>query len=115
MQGVVYIPNYVAPNQISVLQNEVKWENVQAARGECFMADDTKEYQYISNGPVYTSIPFHPLVKDIMLNINEEFGYNLNVCFLNYYINELNEALAEHQGMRPDEIASRISHIILTL
>jgi alkylated DNA repair dioxygenase AlkB len=95
MENIVYIDKYTLPNQISILEKEVRWENLQVARGESFMSDTQREYQYIKNGPVYKSIPFHPLVLEIMLKINNEFGYDLNVCFLNYYLDQT-KALGWH-------------------
>ena len=90
-----YKDGYVPGGKIDVLVNEIDWLDVQYARGECFMSDTEREYQYIKNGPVYKSIPFHPLVKDIMETINEEFGYELDVCFLNYYLDQT-KALGWH-------------------
>ncbi len=83
---ITYIPEYAVPGQISVLESEIEWLNVQDRRGECFMSDTPLNYKYLENGPVYKSIEMHPLVKLLMLQINCDYGYNLNVCFLNYYI-----------------------------
>lgn len=91
----IYISKFTDKNQISILEKEISWETPQFARGECFMSDNSLEYQYIENGPIYKSTPFHFLVKDIMLKINNEFGYDLNVCFLNYYIDQT-KALGWH-------------------
>jgi alkylated DNA repair dioxygenase AlkB len=54
-----------------------------------------RQYQYIENGPVYDSIDMHPLVTELMDRINEEFGYSLDVCFLNYYADQ-KKALGWH-------------------
>jgi alkylated DNA repair dioxygenase AlkB len=75
--------------------------DIQYARRECFMSDEPKEYQYIENGPIYESIPFHPLVKYIMNKINNEFGYKLDVCFLNFYIDK-SKALGWHADDSPE-------------
>ena len=37
----------------------------------------------------------HPLVKAIMDQINEQYGYSLDVCFLNYYVDHT-KALGWH-------------------
>lgn len=92
---IKYISSFVEGNKIDTLINEINWVDDQFARRECFMSDTDKEYQYIENGPVYKSMNFHPLVKEIMLKINEEYGYKLDVCFLNYYT-DAKKALGWH-------------------
>lgn len=96
-----YIENYTIGDKLDVLKNEINWVNEQAARGECFMSSIERQYQYINNGPIYTSIDFHPLVEEIMIKINKEFNYNLNVCFLNYYIDNT-KALGWHADDSPN-------------
>lgn len=92
---VIYKDNFVEGGLIDVLTNEIAWDDVQYTRRECFMSDEKREYQYIENGPIYESIPFHPLVKEIMEKINDEYGYKLDVCFLNYYADK-SKALGWH-------------------
>ena len=82
---IVYVSDFTEGGKIDNLINEIKWVDDQFARRECFMSDVDREYQYIENGPVYKSLEFHPLVKELMLEINKDFGYRLDVCFLNYY------------------------------
>ncbi len=91
----IYLNNYTEGNKIDILINEISWLNEQFARGECFMSDISREYQYIENGPIYNSIGFHPLVKSIMEKINKEFNYELDDCFLNYYVDQT-KALGWH-------------------
>jgi len=91
----IYIKGYFEGGQIDKLIKEIDWVNVQQARGECFMSEVSRQYQYIENGPIYNSIEMHPLVKLIMEKINEEFGYGLDVCFLNYYVDNT-KALGWH-------------------
>lgn len=91
----VYIPSYTDGGKVEKLISDVSWVNPQFARAECFMSDTPRQYQYIDNGPVYASISFHPLVKEIMMKINSEFGYGLDVCFLNYYLDHT-KALGWH-------------------
>lgn len=82
--NIQYFDNFVEGVKIDLLIKEINWVDDQFARRECFMSDIDREYQYIENGPTYKSLDFHPVVKEIMLKINREFGYNLDVCFLNY-------------------------------
>lgn len=91
----IYFDGYVSSGMVSTLENDVDWVSPQFARKECFMSDIPREYQYIDNGPIYKSIPFHPLVKAIMAKINTGFKSQLNVCFLNYYIDQT-KALGWH-------------------
>lgn len=93
--NIIYINSYVEGNKIDSLINEIKWVDDQYARRECFMSDTPRDYQYIENGPVYKSIDFHPLVKEVMEKINAEYGYKLDVCFLNYYLDQ-SKALGWH-------------------
>ena len=90
-----YIPNFIESGKVGILQKEINWTNAQSARAECFMSEIDREYQYITNGPIYKSLSFHPIVEDIMWKINMSFGYKLNVCFLNYYIDHT-KALGWH-------------------
>jgi alkylated DNA repair dioxygenase AlkB len=96
----LYKDVYAPVGSVTRLETEISWENVQSARGECFMSDETKEYQYIKDGPVYTSVPFHPMVKGLMEQLNNDFGYNMNVCFLNYY-SDHTKALGWHSDDSP--------------
>lgn len=93
----IYRENYIKSdmNIFDILSSKVEWVNSQSARMECFMSNIPREYQYIENGPVYSSIEFHPLVETFMQFINNEYGYGLNVCFLNYYLDE-KKALGWH-------------------
>lgn len=93
--GIIYIDSFFEGGLVERFENEVDWSDSQFARRESFMSDIEREYQYIENGPIYKSKPFHPLVKEIMDKINQEYGYNLDVCFLNYYINQ-HKALGWH-------------------
>ena len=94
-----YFKDYVRFNEPGVrfdrLLKEVNWVNPQQARKECFMSEVPREYQYIENGPVYKSVEFHPLIDAIMKVINAEYGFDLNVCFLNYYADQT-KALGWH-------------------
>ena len=92
---IIFKRNFIESGLIDKLTNDISWDDVQYTRRECFMSDKDREYQYIENGPIYKSIPFHPLVKDIMDKINKEYGYNLDVCFLNYYADQ-SKALGWH-------------------
>jgi hypothetical protein len=65
---IIYIPDYV--DYSIEMFNDIEWDNIQFTRGECFMSDITREYQYIENGPIYKSKPMHSIVKYIMLKIN---------------------------------------------
>ncbi len=80
---IIYESSYIDGN--IEMFNDIEWDNVQRARGECFMSDIEREYQYIKDGPIYKSRPMHPLVNQTMCMINSEYGYKLDVCFLNYY------------------------------
>jgi len=91
----IYTAGYTEGNMVSRLINEVNWVNAQKARGECFMSHVPRQYQYIENGPVYDSISMHPLVDELMQKVNKEFGYGLDVCFLNYYTDQT-KALGWH-------------------
>ena len=83
--NIKYVKDYVDGEKIDIFKDDIDWGDVQYTRRECFMSDEPREYQYIEDGPIYESIPFHPLVKEIMGKINKEFGYKLDVCFLNFY------------------------------
>lgn len=91
----IYIENYTAQGWVARMIREISWVNPQQARAECFMSEVPRQYQYIENGPVYESVEMHPLVKLLMEKINNEFGYELNVCFLNYYADQ-KKALGWH-------------------
>lgn len=93
--AIIYLDAFVEGGKVGNLQTEINWVDDQYARRECFMSDIPREYQYIVDGPVYQSIPFHPLVKEVMEKINAEYGYKLDVCFLNYYIDQ-SKALGWH-------------------
>lgn len=95
MVQTIYLDKFTEGNKIDILINEINWVDDQFARRECFMAESDLEYQYIENGPIYKSINMHPLVKEIMEKINTEYGYNLDVCFLNYYLDK-KKALGWH-------------------
>ena len=54
-------------------------------------------YSYLDHDDAakYYSVEFHPIVKEIMNKINDDFGYELDVCFLNLYMDQSN-ALGWH-------------------
>ena len=81
-----YIKEYTV-GIFSILLNELEWTTTGAPREEYFMSDVPLEYTYgRGRGErTYNSSEFHPLVKDLMNRINEEFDCNYNICFLNYY------------------------------
>lgn len=91
---ITYKAGFVESGLITI-SDDIKWNDEQFARRECFMSDIERDYQYIENGPVYKSIAMHPVVKMIMEKINYLYGYKLDVCFLNYYIDKT-KALGWH-------------------
>lgn len=93
--NIIYEDTFTNGGKVEVLINEISWVDDQFARRECFMADTDLDYQYIKDGPIYRSIPMHPLVSEIMENINLKYGYELDVCFLNYY-QDKGKALGYH-------------------
>lgn len=90
-----YAAAYEAGGKVKILEAEVPWVQKQERRGECFMSAESRTYQYLEDGPVYESVGFHPLVKEIMDRLNAEFGWKLNVCFLNFYADQT-KALGWH-------------------
>lgn len=92
---VKYIKSFINTELLEIMEKEIPWRDDLFARQELFMSDIDMGYQYIEGGPVYNSIRFHHLVKEIMNKINYEFGFELDVCFLNYY-NNGNKALGWH-------------------
>jgi alkylated DNA repair dioxygenase AlkB len=95
----IYVPNYIVGSvqrmfgvddsievpYIDHLIERVPWVNEQERRRECFMSNVPREYQYIPDGPIYKSVLFESLVQTVMEKINSDYGYRMNVCFLNYY------------------------------
>lgn len=82
------------------LLREVKWENRDAPRDECFMSDVPLSYTYGKgdHARTYHSMEFHPDVKRIMETLNAHEGSQYNICFLNYYKSE-----REHLGWHSDD------------
>lgn len=99
-----YIKNFYnfSPDILERLSTEINWLNEQERRQESFQSYSNKQlkYQYIPNGPVYKSVTFHPLVKLFMDYVNNQYGYNMNVCFLNKYDNDL-QSLGWHSDDAP--------------
>jgi alkylated DNA repair dioxygenase AlkB len=88
------------------LRNEVNWENREAPRAECFMADRPEPLSYTygvgAGQRTYTSIEMHPTVLGIMKMLNAEFYSKYNICFLNYY-----ESEKQHLGWHADDSPSQ--------
>lgn len=78
----------------------IKWLSVQSLRKEYFMSSFDAKYQYVENGHEYNSKPFIPGVLKIMEDINEQYGYCLNVCFLNRYDSKI-DSLGWHSDDSP--------------
>lgn len=91
----IYIENFTVRGLIDKLIYEINWVSEVTTRKEAFMSDIEREYQYITDGPIYKSQPMHPIVKDIMEEVNKFLGSSLDVCFLNYYENN-KKALGWH-------------------
>ncbi len=73
---MIYLPNYTEGNKINILSKEISWLNAQDARSECFMSEIPRQYQYINNGPIYSSVEFHP-PNDFKGNIPNEWKQSL--------------------------------------
>jgi len=98
-----FIVEHVAKSFYKSLLQEVDWLSVQARRKECFMAHEPTQYKYIEgvpDAPVYESVSYHITVQYIEGVINKAYGYNLNMCFLNYYENQ-KQALGWHSDNSP--------------
>ncbi len=93
----IYIKNFFNVPIISELVEKVEWVNEESRRRECFMSDSNIEYKYIDrdDAAIYKSMSFLPVVKEIMEKINKDYGYNLDICFLNLYIDQ-HKALGWH-------------------
>lgn len=81
----LYIKEFTSKHFLEPLRNEITWIEEVKARQEAFMSEIEREYQYITNGPIYKSQPFHSIVLEIMNEVNNFLGSELDVCFLNYY------------------------------
>lgn len=85
-----YIPYYINDTKhrlLSMLDNILDWVKESPNRDEYFMAlDHPLTYTYGDKHPrTYTSNIMQNHVYGIMMRLNEEFGTNYNVCFLNRY------------------------------
>lgn len=92
MSEIVYIEKLIDEDLVDVLVKEASWIDETKMRRECFMSDEEIEYAYLdySGAPTYKSGPFHPIVKSILGKVNEKLGTNLNICFLNLYMDARN-------------------------
>lgn len=92
-----YINNFYNISLVDSLINEVPWVNESTRRRECFMSNMELEYNYLEHAgsSVYKSNSFHPVVKEIMNKINTDYGYDLDICFLNLYMDQA-KALGWH-------------------
>jgi len=92
MEELTYIEGLVDKNLIDTLMDEVDWVDETKMRKECFMADFDVEYTYLdySGAPTYKSRALHPEVRTILEMVNDKLGTNLDMCFLNLYMNSRN-------------------------
>lgn len=92
MKDLVYIESLVNEDLINTLVSDINWIDETKMRKECFMSDSDIEYSYLdySGAPTYKSEPFNPIVKSILEKVNKRLGTNLNICFLNLYMNSRN-------------------------
>jgi len=92
MKNLTYINELINEDLVDRLINEVDWLDETKMRRECFMSDSKVEYTYLdySGAPSYTSKDFHPSVKSILNEVNKKLGTNLDICFLNLYMNSRN-------------------------
>lgn len=88
---------------------EIPWVTKKTARHEYFMSLTPREYSYGNKGlgsETYQSNPFTDPVKFMMKHLNDHFGFELNVCFLNKYDDD-HQHLGWHAdqfpGMREDQ------------
>lgn len=83
----LYYRNNYSNLSLDQLRNEVPWWKRTDTRLEYFMADNKLSYSYGSGNGIreYFSEPYHKVVKELQNQLNEEFGTNYNVCFLNRY------------------------------
>lgn len=90
--------NYFKEYSIKDFEN-VNWIDSAETRRECFMSESDYSYTYGRGRGIrtYKSIPFHPIVLDIILKINNDFDLSLNKCFLNCYRDE-----RQHLGWHSD-------------
>lgn len=100
--STIYIENFISNHDenFEKLLNEVNWWNRTEAREEYFMSEMKAKYSY-GDGPnarEYISESFHPIVFSIMKKINEKFSCDMDVCFLNKYVN-----FKKHIGYHSDD------------
>lgn len=83
----LYYRNNYSNLSLEQLQNEIAWWNRTDTRLEYFMADSKLSYSYGSGNGIreYFSEPYHSVVKELQNKLNDDFGVNYNVCFLNRY------------------------------
>jgi alkylated DNA repair dioxygenase AlkB len=89
----LYTANYIKNSLLEELNNTSTWENRTDARSECFMASPIRSYTYGSGKGVrtYTSIEPSGIVSSILFNLNTDFNYSFNACFLNRYDNQFQQ------------------------
>jgi alkylated DNA repair dioxygenase AlkB len=91
----IYDKEYISKNKDvnSIFENlmtDLEWLKVTDARYEYFMSDVEISYTYGRGAGVrtYSSKPFHNIVREIMNELNADFGTSYDICFLNRYDNE---------------------------
>ena len=108
--SVTFIPDYTTEDLFDTLRNEVAWVNRGSPRDECFMAAPgaPRVYSYGNNNEsrtsdhTYNAVDMHPAVQDLLDHINDEFGWSLNVCVLNYY-KDHRQHLGWHSDNSPEQ------------
>lgn len=105
----LYVPRFVVMHTetaLSMLDADVPFENRIEARSECFMADGERTYTYGQgrNARTYYSTPLHPLVREIMAQLNDRglAARYFNVCVLNRYAHD-RQALGWHSDDSPEQ------------
>ena len=105
MNEITYIEKYlnVDSNTLNTLKNDIEWWERTGARYEYFMSMNDLSYTYGSGRGIrtYSSKLFHPLVKYVMMKLNDEFNTEYDICFLNRYDNE-KMALGWHSDDSPE-------------
>ncbi len=100
----VYIPSFIShPEEVFAHLLTLPWLEMTPARKEYFMADETVSYTYGSgtSARTYTSNPYSLEIAAIRKHLDQDFGTNYNVCFLNRYDNFQNQ-LGWHSDSSPE-------------
>lgn len=100
----VYNPKFLAnPDEVFLaLQNELQWERRGSTPRSEYYINTLGDipYQYGSGAGVreYLPRPMHPVVAEMLVQLQKEAGTRFDVCFLNRYHNQ-----KDHLGWHADD------------